>query len=446
MLPEFVSTEDRDVLVLLSPAAWPEWFMYRHSGLAAYTCGWKGDPGPQGHWRIELLSNGSFMLKPQQWPAEHLYMYTTGTICTKEGAPGLDGSWKIEEKSDLKGFFRLSTLMWPNWFMYMSSGAAADVRGCKGDPGSGGYWKITILSIILKESTRATGSKKRGGYFFFFFVLLFSSVRQHLLSLSFFLDSTTRPNDDGERSEFALRTLVNQSVEAVRNIGHVLTMRHEKEVVVAGFDSAAELHDYVDELLGRYSFFSPLHRRSAFPFTQLQSHAQSGALDFMRGGWIHVFKYKRRFYLLYFCIRFEEKFELIKIFTLAFAGSGSVLGSVAVGAGSGAALAAAFSGGLGAPAGALIGAGVGLFTGIGGVVAGALLTEEIKAQKLQEKLTSNIFVAETRSFNVDGIIEALAMHHFSQRIELHLSDGRAVIGPSLAFEAPDKSARKEPSE
>ena len=79
--------------------------MYMEDNDEGNVSGFKGDPGPQGHWTV-----------------------------TDVGTVTIDG--KTVKTYDL------ATVKWPNWFIYMEDNKEGNIRGWNGDPGSQGYFII----------------------------------------------------------------------------------------------------------------------------------------------------------------------------------------------------------------------------------------------------------------------------------------------------------------
>ena len=116
--------------------------------------GWKGDPGPQGHWKVDqipdTIDDPRYLLSPKQWPNWYMYMQSddTGNVRGWKGDPGPQGHWMITSKGTIiidgveTQTFLFHPEKWPNWYMYMQSDDTGNVRGWKGDPGPQGHFMM----------------------------------------------------------------------------------------------------------------------------------------------------------------------------------------------------------------------------------------------------------------------------------------------------------------
>ena len=88
---------------LLSTKQWPDYHMYVTKTIEGHVKSFKGDPGPQGHWKftIKNFRNRSFVLTTCQWPEWHIYLYEYFTghmnVRTKKGDPGPLGEFILHD-------------------------------------------------------------------------------------------------------------------------------------------------------------------------------------------------------------------------------------------------------------------------------------------------------------------------------------------------------------
>jgi len=92
-----------DEKFLISTKEWPEWYLYM-SGVLWSTDGdvrgWFGDPGRQGYWyfKIKDIRERTFELTTHKWPNWYMYMDKNGifmNVAGKKGEPGPQGHFKL---------------------------------------------------------------------------------------------------------------------------------------------------------------------------------------------------------------------------------------------------------------------------------------------------------------------------------------------------------------
>ncbi len=85
-----------------------------------------------------------YRMFPRQWVNKHAYMENNpeGNIRGTQNPPGQQGDFVFTPILNYDGVFKISVKTWPNWFLYMES-TNQNVRGCEGDPGRKGYWRVS---------------------------------------------------------------------------------------------------------------------------------------------------------------------------------------------------------------------------------------------------------------------------------------------------------------
>ena len=133
---------------LMTTQKWKDWCVYMQSNATGNVRDWKGDPGPQGYWKIEKISGDKYKIAPKEWPYCYMYMQDTadGNVRGWVSEPGKQGHWTITQNGTVMvngesvPTFELSTARWPHWKMYMQDLVDGNVRGYDGDPGPQGYF------------------------------------------------------------------------------------------------------------------------------------------------------------------------------------------------------------------------------------------------------------------------------------------------------------------
>ncbi len=105
---------------------------------------------------------GPFRLSSVQWPSWFLYMQDT----PDRNVRGLNGDIvddMVSTQGDLiftpideGNYFLISTARWKDWYLYMQDNGEGNVRGYQNDPGPQGHWKITPKfdgSFLLSTKT-----------------------------------------------------------------------------------------------------------------------------------------------------------------------------------------------------------------------------------------------------------------------------------------------------
>lgn len=92
-----------DEKFLISTTEWPEWYLYM-SGVLWSTDGdvrgWFGDPGRQGYWyfKVKDIRERTFELTTHKWPNWYMCMDKNGifmNVAGKKGEPGPQGHFKL---------------------------------------------------------------------------------------------------------------------------------------------------------------------------------------------------------------------------------------------------------------------------------------------------------------------------------------------------------------
>jgi len=145
-------------LYRLSPAKWPGHYLYMQDNSEGNVRGWHGDPGPQGWFRIQSVSQyeteGGYMvsyaapyfhMRPARWDTHYVYMQnkSSGNVRGWEGDPGPQGHFAIVRNPKQSNSFLLTAKRWEHtWFVYMQDNSEGNVRAWQGDPGDQGWWMI----------------------------------------------------------------------------------------------------------------------------------------------------------------------------------------------------------------------------------------------------------------------------------------------------------------
>merc|ERR1711963_266450 len=101
------------------------------------------EPGPQGHWKIEVKGENMYRFSTEKWPDCYMYMQNSKDGNVRgwyQEDPGQQGWWKLvavpptvqapEPVSfEPASFHRLSTEKWPQWYKYMQDNTSGNVRG-----------------------------------------------------------------------------------------------------------------------------------------------------------------------------------------------------------------------------------------------------------------------------------------------------------------------------
>ena len=134
---------------LMSTQKWMNWYVYMKNNDERNVHGWKGDPGPQGHWNItQIGSSNKYLLSPRRWPNWYMYMQkgANSGIYGWQGDPGPQGHWMITQKGTvIVGNQSLPTYVFTteqrsNRYMYMQNFSQGNLCGWDGDPGVQGYF------------------------------------------------------------------------------------------------------------------------------------------------------------------------------------------------------------------------------------------------------------------------------------------------------------------
>lgn len=92
------------------------------------------------------FKGGVFRLSTVKWPNWYVYMQSNaqGNVRGWDGLPGYQGELILTPLSPNSELFLISTKTWPNWYLYMQDNAEGNVRGWQGDPGPQGHWLISV--------------------------------------------------------------------------------------------------------------------------------------------------------------------------------------------------------------------------------------------------------------------------------------------------------------
>ena len=108
----------------------------------------KHDPAKLYDWYFQFkLYGGTFTMSTVRWPNRYVYMQNAygGNVRGYDGHPGDQGVFKVKpHKGDT---FLISPCEWPNWNIYMKRDLVGNVTGYRGDPGRQGHWRFTIIDI-----------------------------------------------------------------------------------------------------------------------------------------------------------------------------------------------------------------------------------------------------------------------------------------------------------
>lgn len=129
----------------MTTAKWRNCYMYMQDNGDGNVRGWnKEDPGPQGHFKFIRRAKDLWLIHPVKWPTWYVYMQDNkdGNVRGWEGDPGPQGHWRIEAHMFEKDVFRLMPSSWPNDVMYMQNNSDGNVRSWKSDAGPQGWWYI----------------------------------------------------------------------------------------------------------------------------------------------------------------------------------------------------------------------------------------------------------------------------------------------------------------
>ena len=91
------------------------------------------------------FNGGRFRMTTLKWPDWCVYMQSNaeGNVRGWAGLPGYQGEFIFTPLEDSGDLFLISTRCWPHWYMYMQDNSEGNVRGWEGDPGPQGHWRIT---------------------------------------------------------------------------------------------------------------------------------------------------------------------------------------------------------------------------------------------------------------------------------------------------------------
>ena len=137
---------------MLSTVKWPEWHMAENG--CRNVAGVSGDPGNAGYFTFEKRGcspNEYYLISPQS-AQENVYMGSDseGNVQIKPGDPGTQGHWKIEHSlktvliDECGGqvrviYYKFTPLAYPNWHMFVDSDSTGNVKGkCGDNPGKQG--------------------------------------------------------------------------------------------------------------------------------------------------------------------------------------------------------------------------------------------------------------------------------------------------------------------
>ena len=132
---------------IIVPQLQPQWHVYVEDDEVGSVHSWNGPHGPHGHFIFKLVED-FYLISTQQRPDWYIYMQESdGNIRACKGDPGPQGHWNITTSKD--GYKQLSTIMWPNRYMYIymrGDGHGNTVKSWNGDPGPEGKFILNKVN------------------------------------------------------------------------------------------------------------------------------------------------------------------------------------------------------------------------------------------------------------------------------------------------------------
>ena len=89
------------------------------------------------------FKGGVFRMSTVKWPNWYVYMESNkeGNVRGRGDLPGYEGEFIFTPHGD--NFYLISPKSWPTWYLYMEDDSTGNVRGKEGqDPGEQGYWRV----------------------------------------------------------------------------------------------------------------------------------------------------------------------------------------------------------------------------------------------------------------------------------------------------------------
>ena len=89
------------------------------------------------------FKGGVFRISTVKWPNWYVYMASNkdGNIRGWGGLPGYQGEFIFTPLGE-NNLYLISPKSWPTWYLYMEDDRTGNVRGKEGDPGEQGHWRI----------------------------------------------------------------------------------------------------------------------------------------------------------------------------------------------------------------------------------------------------------------------------------------------------------------
>ncbi len=96
-----------------------------------------------GVHQLPFSGGGPFRITTLKWPEWFVYMQDNkeGNVRGWQTTPGNQGEFLFERIDS--NFFLISTMRWKNWYLYMQDNSEGNVRGWEKDPGLQGHWQLT---------------------------------------------------------------------------------------------------------------------------------------------------------------------------------------------------------------------------------------------------------------------------------------------------------------
>ena len=143
-------TESKDGYLQLCSEKWPNWYMYMtddHNVKAS-----EGDDVPNEKFHqmeVSYAHECCVTINPMLWPLSPVYVEDdeTGRVRSGKGPLGPRGHFIFKQVED---FYLISTQQRLDWYIYMQE-SDGNIRACKGDPGPQGHWNITTTKDGYKQ-------------------------------------------------------------------------------------------------------------------------------------------------------------------------------------------------------------------------------------------------------------------------------------------------------
>ena len=89
------------------------------------------------------FEGGVFRMSTVKWPNWYVYMESNreGNVRGWGSLPGYQGEFIFTSLGE-SNLYLISPKSWPTWYLYMENNSTGNVRGKEGDPGEQGHWRI----------------------------------------------------------------------------------------------------------------------------------------------------------------------------------------------------------------------------------------------------------------------------------------------------------------